>query len=246
MLPGDSSTDRVTTIDPVTGRSTPAPALAVPVHDAAGGLVRGAPAVFGGGNASEQSLVQALHGQTWRAVAHLPTTRSDLSVVSAGGTSLVIGGYDGTNVPRHILRVGRRATTVGALRTGVRYAATAVVGRSAYVFGGEVDHQELDQVQRVDLDTGRTVVVGRLPRPLGHASAVAVGGRVLLLGGRITPDRQTDAIWWYDPANGRFTRAGRLPAALSDSSAVTVGQQVWLLGGEDPGVTDRVVQLRVS
>ena len=246
MLPGDASTDRVTELDPVTGKHRPAPPLAVPVHDAAGGLLRGAPAVFGGGNASEQSLVQSLRGGAWTGRRSCSTTRSDLSVVTTATASFVIGGYDGTAVPREILRAGRRLAGFGALRNGVRYAATAVVGHSAYVFGGEVDHRELGTIQSVDLRTGRTTVAGRLPRPLGHASAVAVDGRVLVLGGCIAPDRRTDAMWWFDPGTGRFTRAGRLPAALSDASVVTVGGHLWLLGGEDPGVTDRVVEVTLS
>src|SRR5207253_787823 len=104
-----------------------------------------------------------------------------------------------------------RFDSIGSLRTGVRYAATAVVGSTVYVFGGEVNHHELASVQVFDVSEGRTTIVGRLPQALGHAVAVAVGGRVLLLGGRVDPDTQISKMWWFDPVDRRFTAAGRLP-----------------------------------
>ncbi|MBV9832052.1 MAG: hypothetical protein JOZ82_10720, partial [Marmoricola sp.] len=123
MLPGDVSTGIVRRVDLRTGRSSGAPALAVPVHDAAGGLFGGAPAVFGGGNATEQSLVQALRGSSWRRVAAFPTTRSDLSVVTTPYGTIALGGYDGTSVPRTVYgqqgQGGLRLS--GQLVRGVRY-----------------------------------------------------------------------------------------------------------------------------
>jgi N-acetylneuraminic acid mutarotase len=247
LLAGDVSTGAVTQVDLTTGRTTPAPPLAVPVHDVAAGLAGGAPLVVGGGNATEQDLVQARQGQGWRVVGHLPTTRSDLGVVTLGGHAYVLGGYDGTGTPTQILSVDAhgRSRPVGHLVRGVRYAATALVGHTAYVLGGEVLGQELSTVQRVDLRTGRTRVVARLPGPLGHAAAAAVGGRILLLGGRTSPDRQTSAMWWFDPVSRSFTPAGHLPFAVSDAAVASYRHDVWLLGGEDPSVTDRVAFVRV-
>lgn len=248
MFPGDVSSARAIRLILPQGRSVALPSLGIPVHDVAAGTYNGQPAIFGGGNATEQSAVQAFSGRAWRAVAHLPTTRSDLSVVELDGSTLVIGGYDGVNVPRAIMTPGPRATfpAVGQLVVGVRYAATAVVGHDVYVFGGEVNHRELGSVQRFDASIGRTTVVGRLPRPLGHAVAATIGGRILLIGGRIDPDTQTSAMWWYDPGARRFSRAGNLPVATSDSAVAVVGNRIWLLGGEHPQVTDRVIVVQVS
>lgn len=243
LVAGDSSTDRVTQVDLPSGTTRAMPSLAVPVHDVAGGMAAGTPLVVGGGNATEQDVVQALDHGTWRVVGHLPTTRSDLSAVGLGGTLLAIGGYDGVGTPTPLLALGPQGsvTTHGRLSQGVRYAATAVLGHTAYVFGGEVSGRELDAVQAVDLRTGRTRVVAHLPVPLGHAMAATEGERILIMGGRVTPDRQTAAMWWFDPASGRFTPAGRLPTPLSDAAVATWGHRAWLLGGEDPVVTDRVV-----
>lgn len=247
MLADDTSTDRVFRIDLTSGQADPLPRLVVPVHDAAGGQYVGRPAVFGGGNATEQSVVQSLGNRGWRTVNRLPTTRSDLSVAAVRGGTLVLGGYDGAGVPRTILR--QSGTTgvqpFGRLRIGVRYAATAVFGSSVYVFGGEVAGHELGGVQRVDARTGVTRVVARLPKPLGHAAAMAFGPRLLLIGGRVDPNTQTSQMWWFTPATGRFAPAGELPRALSDASVVRIGHAAYLLGGEDPGVTDRVVRVAV-
>jgi hypothetical protein len=248
LVAGDQSTDEALRIDLSTGRITRLQSLEVPVHDVAGGLVGGAPAVVGGGNATEQDVVQVLSDSAWHVVGHLPTTRSDLSVVGWRGRSYVIGGYDGVRVPTAILELRPDGTSreAGSLAAGVRYSATARVGHTAYVLGGEVLGRELDAVQAVDLRTGRTRVVARLPVPLGHAMAAPVGSRILLMGGRITPDRQTDAMWWFDPASGRFTPAGTLPHPLSDAAVASYRHRVWLLGGEDPTVTDQVVTVAIG
>ncbi|HEY3527976.1 MAG TPA: hypothetical protein VGK78_02410 [Nocardioides sp.] len=243
LLAGDRSSSRAFRLDPRTGVEHALPSLTVPVHDAAGGLVAGAPTVVGGGNSAEQSAVQTLAPGGWRRVADLPTTRSDLGVAEWQGTAYVIGGYDGASVPRTILRLSphqapRRA---GALLDGVRYAAMARIGSDVYVLGGEVAGRELDSIQKVDLATGRTRPAGRLRVALGHAMAVPVAGRILVMGGRVAPYRQTDAMWWYDPASGHLRRAGRLPMPLSDAAVATYGRRIWLLGGETPGITDRVV-----
>lgn len=255
MLPDGTSTDRAFRISLPNGQSRTLPRLAVAVHDAAGGRYSGNVAVFGGGNATEQSVVQVLAGRRWQRAGSLPTTRSDLSVVATPAGTLVLGGYDGVGTPLAILRRSANSGLhgVGRLAVGVRYAATAVVGSSVYVFGGEVSGHELPQVQRFDVRpgaggavrVGRVRVVGRLPRPLGHAMAAVFGGRVLLIGGRTSADQQTAVMWWYDPASGRFSHAGRLPRPLSDAAVATVGHSAYLLGGEDPTVTGRIVRLTV-
>lgn len=247
LVAGDQSTGRVVLVDLAQHHTSPVPSLPVPVHDVAGGLAGTTPLVVGGGNATEQDVVQALRGDTWRVVGHLPTTRSDLSIVQRGATPLVVGGYDGTSVPTTLLSLSADGVSrpAGRLVQGVRYAATAVAGHTAYVFGGEVNDAELSTVQAVDLRTGHTRLVAHLPVPVGHAMAASVGVRILLMGGRTSPDRQTRAMWWFDPATDRFSPAGRLPYAVSDAGVASYRHTVWLLGGEDPTVTDRVVLVRV-
>src|SRR4029077_4149948 len=157
----------------------------------------------------------------------------------------VIGGYDGTSVPKAVLRLSRAAAPrpIGALLQGVRYAATAQLHSDVYVFGGEFAGRELGSVQAVDLATGHTRPAGRLPVPLGHAMAVTVGDRILLMGGRIAPDQPVGRMWWYSPTTHRFRGAGSMPGPVCDAAVASYRQHVWLLGGETPTVTDRVTEV---
>jgi Kelch motif protein len=245
LLPDDTSTARVLRLDLATGRSGSLPSLLLPVHDTAGGMVAGRPTVVGGGNATEQPLVQTLAHGRWIRGDALPSARSDLATAQWRRHVYVVGGYDGASSPRGVLRLSPRAAPdrAGDLLHGVRYAAVARVGSDLFVFGGEAAGRELDTIQRVDLTTGQVRPAGRLPHALGHAMVATVGGRVLVMGGRVTPGAQTDAMWWYDPTTGRVRQAGRLPSAISDAAVAVSGRHVWLLGGETPSITDRVVEV---
>lgn len=232
-------------LDLSTGRATSLPALAVPVHDTAGWRLDGSPVVVGGGGATEQDVVQELRGHRWRVVGHLPNARSDLVVESVGGRAFAIGGYDGTSPAEADILTstdGRHWSRAGRLPVPVRYGAGVVAGGAMWLFGGEADHLMQTAVQRIDAD-GHARVVARLPRPLGHATAVLLGDRILLVGGRTGSTTQTDRMWWFDPETARFTRAGRLPTPLADSAVVATAHSAYLIGGETPQVSDRVVRL---
>jgi len=110
LLAGDVSTDRVVRVDLGSGAVRAMAPLAVPVHDVAGGLAGGTPLVVGGGNATEQDVVQALGPGGWSVVGHLPTSRSDLSTVALRRSVLVVGGYDGVGTPTGVLSLGADGT----------------------------------------------------------------------------------------------------------------------------------------
>ena len=245
LVAGDSSTGQAFVLDTRSLTTHPAPAMAVPVHDTAGVLLGGRPLVVGGGNSSEQDVVQARDGTGWQVIGHLPQPRSDLSVAVLGSRMLVLGGYDGssTAMPQVLASVdGTSWRSVGTLPVPMRYAAVAVAEGQVWLFGGERAGVEQRAVQEIDPD-GHARVVARLPVPLGHAAAIPIGGRILLAGGRLGPDQPTDRMWWFDPHTGRFTRAGRLPVPLADAAVALDGDRAWLVGGETPGLSDRVWSL---
>lgn len=247
LVGGDRSTAATYRLDLRTGRVRTMPDLPVAVHDVAGALEHGRPLVVGGGNTTEQGVVQSWGpGRDWSVSGRLPTPRSDLVSVTVDGRVIVIGGYDAASpavadilVSRH----GRSWAVLGRLRIPVRYTAAAVADGAIWVFGGERSGVMVDAVQRVDLRTGRVRLIGRLPHPLGHAAAVAVGRRVLVIGGRTSSTRVTEQMWWFDPAQEDFHPAGRLPAPLADTAAVTTGRAAYLIGGETPRLTDRVFRV---
>ena len=247
LLAGDRSTATAYSLDLRGGAVSPLPDLGTAVHDTAGVRLAGRTLVLGGGNASEQSVVQSVSRGGARVRGHLPGARSDLSAVRVGARALVVGGYDGLSpaLPAVLSsRDGRRWRTVARLPVPVRYAAVVAAGATVWVFGGERNGAMVDVVQRVDPATGTARVVAHLPRPLGHAAALLLGDRVLVAGGRTSADRLTSRLWWFDPGSGRFTRAGRLPRPLADSAAFADGSTGYLVGGETPAFSDRVLRLR--
>ena len=249
LLAGDVSTTHAYRVDPAAGTVTPIARLAVAAHDVAGATTGGAPTLFGGGGATELSVVQRLgRGSHWHVVGHLPGARSDLSAAQDGASVLLIGGYDGVTSPPALLRTsdGHRFRPVGRLPHGLRYAAVAIRNGTAWVLGGEQNDVELRSVYAIDLSTGAVRRAGRLPIATGHAAAVWVGHRILLLGGRRSPQNPTAAMWWFDPARHHWSRAGRLPYPVADAPALTVGSSTYLLGGETPSFTTRVARVSWS
>ena len=246
LVPGGQSTAVTYRIEPGSGRVQPLRSLPVPVHDTAGVLLGHRPVVVGGGNATEQDVVQVRRPGGWSVAGRMPQARSDLTAVTIGDRALVLGGYDArTPAVRSILssRDGVHWSTIGALPVPVRYAASVVSDRAVWVFGGERAGLEQRVVQRIDAATGHASVVAHLPHPLGHASAIALGRRILLVGGRVGANTVTDLMWWFDPTTHRFAPAGRLPVPLADSAVAVDGGGVYLVGGESPSMSDRVLRV---
>ena len=243
LTTGDVTTGRVVAIDPSSWTAVDDGALQQPVHDASGASLRGHALVFGGGSSTEVAAVQSWTDGAAAMTGRLPSPRSDSSSVTIRGTAYVVGGFDGVRMSRAVVatRDGQHFRTVARLKQGVRYAAVAAYVGSIYVLGGQLATSEGTSgtaqsrlMQRIDLQTGRTQVVGKLPWGLGHAMAFSLGGRLYLAGGR----RGTNAvsrIWQVDPRTARLTRAGWLPRPISDSAVVPVGQSVALIGGETTG-----------
>lgn len=253
LATGDTSTARIVEADLATGSAQVVGQLALAVHDSAGAAIGAGYFVFGGGSYSTVSAVQEWSGGTATEVAHLPSARSDLAAVTSGGTTYVVGGFDGTSMDGQVLATtdGTTFRAVGQLAVPVRYGAAAVAGGYLWVVGGvtgtsEGSTAETDAVQKLDLATGTATVVAHLPAPMGHAAAVTVGGQVFVLGGR-SGSTPSDTIWRIDPSTGTPTPAGHLPQALSDAGAVVIGDSAYLVGGEVSGPEaplDSIVALR--
>lgn len=225
------------------------PDLPVAVHDVGAAWARGRELVLGGGNASEQDVVQERPTDgPWRVSGRLPSPRSDLAAVGLAGRVYVVGGYAGTTpaLPDVLVQTsGRRWEVLGELSIAVRYAAVALAQGAIWVFGGERNGAMVDAIQRIDLRTGRVRVVGHLSSPLGHASAVTFGSRILIIGGRTGTDTLSNALWWFDPGSYELSRAGVLPTPLADSAVVTRRNSAYLVGGETPQLSDRVLRVTV-
>lgn len=232
----DESTIGVYEVSPGTGRPASVGSLSEPRHDTAAASLGGSVLVFGGGSATELDSVESLRrGAAGKPLGHLPSTRSDLSVLALDGSAYVLGGYDGQAPAQAILRTadGRHFTVAGRLPVPFRYAAAAALGSTIYTFGGELaSGADSDAIQAFDARTASTKVIGHLRRPLSHASAIALGGRIYVLGGS-TAERPTDRILSFDPSTGTLRTAGRLPMPLTNAAAASVGSTGYLIGGLD-------------
>jgi N-acetylneuraminic acid mutarotase len=230
-------------VDPARRSARAAGSLRQRAHDASGALLDGAAVVFGGGAATGLSAVQAWTVTGTRIVGALPTARSDSACAVVAGTAYVVGGFDGRALTRDVLatRDGHRFRVVGRLPIGVRYPAVAAIGTDIYVVGGALATTEgtaagaqTAAVQRIDTATGRVAVVGRLSRPLAHATAFALDGRLLVVGGRHGA-AATSAVSEIDVRTGHDSRVGSLPVALSDAGVAVTGGTAWVVGGETTG-----------
>jgi hypothetical protein len=244
------SANGVFALDPRSGALRSIGTLAQPLHDAAAATSGNGALVFGGGSSTSIDAVESIAaGGAARSVGHLPGPRSDLVAGTIGTRAYVLGGYDGTSPDPSVLETsdGRTFRTVARLAVPVRYPAAAVAGNAIYLFGGETaGGRPTDAIQRIVPGSGTAQVVGHLPHPLDHASAVVLGGQVYVLGGTVGGSA-SDRILSFDPSSGSTRAAGRLPAPISNAAAATVGGSGYLIGGlgKSGSALDSVVRIGV-
>jgi N-acetylneuraminic acid mutarotase len=252
----EGSVSGVFQLDAGTGRLHQAGALHAPLHDAAASVLGDRVLVFGGGVEASTDEVQVLPLGTDKGttagvasvVGRLPAVRSDLSAVTVDGRAYVLGGYDGEAPLDSVLASsdGTSFSEVAKLPIPARYLAVAVSAGTIYAFGGELaSGAPSDAIRAVNPKTGSAQIVGRLPQPVSHASAVALGQRIYLLGGE-SNGAASDRIWRFDPADGKVVPAGRLPLPVAYGAAAVVGSTAYLVGGRgaDGSALRTVVVLR--
>ena len=245
-----ASIDSVLRLDGESGSTSTAGTLSQPLHDAAAAALPGGVLVFGGGSTTTIADVERLvPGQAGEVVGRLPVARSDLSAVTVGDRAYVLGGYDGRETVGAILQTsdGTKIKTIARLPVPVRYPAVVARGSKVYAFGGEESSgADTTTIQMLDTTTGRVSVVGHLPGPLAHASAIELDGRIYVIGGRLDGST-TDQVLRFDPARGTAAPAGRLPSPVQNAAAGVVGGVGYLIGGltpqEDP--LSSIVTLRL-
>lgn len=249
-----ATTTTVDSFDPKTGRTGVAGSLALPTHGSAAAVVHGQVLVFGGASLSVHDTVQLFRPTTRHSVvvADLPGARADTTAATTGGVTVLVGGFDGAGPQSEVWETtnGRTFHVIGHLPQAVRYPAVIAVGSSVYVFGGLISGGEYDglftnDVQRVDVRTGRSTIVAHLPSPVAHAMAMMLNGHVLVVGGS-TPAGTSRAIRWFVPATGHVAVIGELPEPLTDAAVATVGNTGYLLGGLSSAVVSSIISVRVS
>ncbi len=225
---GSQTTAAVQSIQVPAGTPAPAGALSTATHDAAAAVVGGRVLVFGGGALTTVATVQAYPLGTAgdrasaTVVGQLPQPRSDATAVTVGATAYVVGGYDGTRADSQVLATTNGSTfrTVGTLSVPVRYPAVAALGRMIYVFGGErvgTVAGAVDDIQRIDTQTGQISVIGHLPQAVSGASAVPLQGVVYVAGGT-TGASDVATIYAFDARTAHALVAGKLMAPVANAA----------------------------
>lgn len=246
------TTADVMRIDPRSGSVTSVGTLGTAVHDAAGAVVGGVPMVFAGGNRSETGAVQAFGpGATSRTVGRLPIPRSDLSAVTVGRRTFLVGGYDGSVIRATVISTTDGATfaLLGDLPVPVRYPAAAAIGTSVYVIGGSNGGGGVRTVQVLDTKTGVVRIVGELPQTLSDAVAATVAGHVYVFGG-IWGGQPSAQVWRLDIGTSGATGVTLTPVAMlatpvTSAAVAVLGGRAYLVGGESPAMLNTVSILEV-
>lgn len=253
LTASDTSASGIFQLNPANGSLTALGALPAAVHDAAGAVIGSSYLVMGGGSVNTVASVEAApsKGGNGKVIGSLPQPRSDLSAVSVNGDTVIVGGYDGSTADTAVLATtdGVNYKTVSTLKVPVRYAALAAVGGSVYVFGGlgvggSTSGQPLSSVQKIDISTGATTVVGSLPEPLEGAMAFVLNGHIYLAGGDTGTGSNlvsNAAVWLFQPGSG-FSQKATLPLAVSNAGVAVSGGAAWIVGGEHNGKATAVVQ----
>lgn len=253
LTASDTSASGAFALDLTNGHLSTIGNLPAAVHDAAGAIINGSYVVMGGGTASTVSTVEAVpsSGGPGTVIGSLPSPRSDCSSVTVGSKTYIVGGYNGTKGDPSVLSTtnGTTFNAIASLKVQVRYAALAAVGNYIYVFGGisvagANAGQAVSTIQRIDLSSGVTSVVGSLPSPLQGAAAFVLGGHVYLAGGDTSSSNSpvsNSAVWLYQSGSA-MKQVATLPEAVSNAGVAESGGTVWLVGGENNGKTTSVVQ----
>ena len=243
---------------PLERRLRPAGSLSGPLHDAAATVLGNRVLVFGGGAETSTDEVQALPLRGGGVAAN--ADRRSRGQAADGPLRPQRG--DGR---RARLRAGRLRRH-GAARLGARHRRRQPLRRSHEPAaarplprrgGARRPHLRLrrrdrerrgkrrDPGSRPKAGTAR--VVGHLPRPLSHASAIVARRRIYVLGGE-AGGAPSDRIWRFDPALGPRDRGGAAAPAVAGGAAAGVGSTAYLIGGTGAGgaALDSVVEISLK
>jgi len=226
-------------LDPHTGKTEIAGSLALPTHGAAAALVGNRILVFGGASLVVHNTVQAFNPLTRRTtvIGYMPGVRADTTAITVGRETLLLGGYNGLGPQSTVWETanGTSFRVVANLAQPIRYPAVTALGSSVYVFGGlitggEYSGEFTNDIQQVNLRTGRTRIVGHLPSPTAHAMASEMGGQLFVFGGS-TAAGTSRTMLSFNPVKGTVSVAGSLPQPITDAAVATIGRTTFLLGG---------------
>jgi YVTN family beta-propeller protein len=179
----------------------------------------------------------------------------DAAAASFGGRAILLGGLTAadTSTDEILAATASGSRVIGRLPSARHDTAAAAIGGSVYLFGGGNGVAQLDDIVRVDPETGQAAVIGHLPAASSDSSAAAIDGTAYVVGG-FTGTQWLDTIVAFTP--GRPVRiVAHLPEPVRYAAVTSAAGRLVIAGGSlengtassavlefDPG-TRRVVRL---
>ena len=177
-----------------------------------------------------------------RPAGSLAAPLQDAAMASVGGKLLLLGGLDAADGSTADIRtlVRGRERTIGRLPTVFHDGAAVRIGRFAYEFGGGDGIRQLDQILRVDPNTGAVKRVGKMPAPSSDQAAAAVGDEAYVVGGYTGSTWLNTIVAWRPGAPAHVV--ARLPVPVRYAGVAAAGGKVVIAGGSLPdGTASRAV-----
>lgn len=147
-------------------------------------------------------------GDSWKALAAMPTARTAAAAAAFGGKIYVFGG------------------------------ASVHPGQPIVSLGPTVPHRSLDTVEVYDPATNTWEARGPAPTARNHAAIGVVGNKIYIIGGRVgsavvVTSSNTNVVEIYDPTNDTWGAAGlRMPTSRSGMGWATLNGKIYIAGGQ--------------
>jgi hypothetical protein len=167
---------------------------------------------------------------TVQRIGSLPQATSRISAIALpGGTVLALGGLTGSVSTNEILAGPPSSLRVaGRLPVPTHDAAAALVGGSAYLFGGG-EAVSTDAVIRVNPASGAAARAGSLGEPLSDLGAAVVNGHAFIVGGYTGAKYATGVLRFRPGASPSLVT--RLPVGLRYAAVTAQGGRIYVAGG---------------
>jgi DNA-binding beta-propeller fold protein YncE len=177
-----------------------------------------------------------------RAAGLLAAPVQDAAIATVGRRILLLGGLDAADMSTADVRVvvDGRTRTIARLPRAFHDATAVALGASVYIFGGGDGIRQLDQIVRVDPQTGAARSAGALPVPSSDSAAAALGGTAYVVGGYTGTSWLSTIVAWRP---GRAPRVvAHLPSPLRYAAVAAGNGRVVIAGGSLPsGAASRAV-----
>lgn len=181
----------------------------------------------------------------WAACGQVPGATLLGSAAELDGDAYLVGGCDDMDLrvcsPKILRRDGSGVWQAIAEVPGIplAMAASAVVGRQIYLFGGcsrtaDGVHNR-GEALRFDPATRRWTALRSLPTAARGITALALNDHHILLAGGYTNATPgfSDATYVYDTDTDRYTPITSVPLPVMGLALVRDDKKIWALGGED-------------